>query len=165
MANMVERYAAARRIFEDSAADPGWIAGALGISPASLETVARRENWRRREGMGDTLDRLLAQLSAQLRLFEDQAEAAEGLSKAQLDALLAITRTFDRLGEMKRAEEARRAEGPDDAMIETARAAVERRVGELSEQRAATMVDLMAGEGPAPDGDGTDDEANAGERA
>ena len=153
MVTAVERRAAARRLFEDTGAEPGWIAAALGITEGSLQLLANREGWHRREGIAETVDRLLAQLSAQLALFERQAESADGLSKAQLDALLAITRTFDRLGEMKRAEEARRSAAPDEREVGLAREAVERRVGELSEQRAASMVGTMAGGGDGP-GDG-----------
>ena len=149
MSTAVERRAAARRLFEDTGAEAAWIAGALGIAEASLHQLALREGWRRREAaIAETVDRLLAQLSAQLALFERQAEEAEGLSKAQLDALLAITRTFDRLGEMKRAEEARRSAEPDAREIDRARHAVERRVGELSEQRAVSIIAASAADRP-----------------
>lgn len=148
MATMVERRVAARRLFEETAAPVEWIAGTLGIRVASLDAIARREEWRTREetgGIETTIDRLIAQLSAQLRLLEERAEEADALSKPELDALLAITRTFDRLGEMKRAEEARRAEGPDRTEIERAHEAVERRVGELAEQRSETVISMVNG--------------------
>ena len=145
MATMVERRAAARRLFEETAAPAEWIAGALGIEPTSLDVIARREGWRVRESIEATIDRLIAQLSAQLRLLEARAAEADTLSKPELDALLAITRTFDRLGEMKRAEEARRGDRPDRAEIERAHEVVERRVGELAEQRSTTMLEIING--------------------
>ena len=146
MSTAATRRAAARLLYERTNAEEAWIADALGITAASLATLAAREGWRQREGLEGTVDRLLAQLSAQLDRFETRADEAQGLSKSELDALLAITRTFDRLGEMKRAEEERRRAGPDDGEIERARAVVERRVGELSEQRATTIVAVMTGE-------------------
>ena len=155
-----DRWRAARRLFENTGADAEWIAGALGVGPARLEAVARRDGWERRpDGLEGTIDRLLGQMSAQLRLFEHQAESADGLSKPQLDALLAITRTFDRLNEMKRAEEARRAALPDRGELERAREAVDRRVAQLTEQRAANVMNMMrapetddGGSAPPPGG-------------
>ena len=142
-----ERRAFARRLFEESDAEPEWIAGALGVEPRTLQGLAARGDWMRRgadeDGLGRTIDRLMVQLSAQLRRFEAEAEEADGLSKQQLDALMAITRTFDRLGEMKRAEETRASEQPDDTELRRAREVIERRVGELSEQRVETIIDHL----------------------
>ena len=142
-----ERRAHARRLFEESDAEPSLIAGALGIELRTLEGLAAREDWRRRgtheDGLARTIDRLMVQLSAQLRRFETEADGADGLSKPQLDALMAITRTFDRLSEMKRAEEERAAERPDDREVRRAREVIERRVGELSEQRVETIIDHL----------------------
>ena len=151
------RRAAARLLYERTNAEEAWISDALGIAAASLATLAAREGWQRREGLEGTVDRLLAQLSAQLDRFEQRASEAEGLSKSELDALLAITRTFDRLGEMKRTEEERRRAGRDDGEISRARAVVERRVGELSEQRATTIIAVMTGE-PNTTGEPSTDE-------
>ena len=141
------RRAAARRLFEESDADPGVIAEAAGIERTTLDGIARREGWVPRgegdDGLARTIDRLMAQLSAQLRAFEARTEDGAEMGKSELDALLAITRTFDRLAEMKRAEEARSAAGPNDHELKRARAVIERRVGELSEQRVETIIDHL----------------------
>ena len=141
------RRAAARRLFEEAGAPLELIAGAMGLRAASLERLAAQEGWAGPMAGGgaltDTLDRLLAQLSAQLTRFEGEAESAEGLSKPQLDALIAITRTFDRLSEMRREEEARGRGRREEAELARAREAVERRVGELAEQRAETIIDHL----------------------
>ena len=140
------RRAAARVLFEDGA-EPALVAAALGIAVASLDRIVAKEGWAPPEPhadrLGGTLDRLLEQLSAQLLRFEAATDEEEGLSKAQLDALLAITRTFDRLSEMKREEEARGSGRRDEAELKRARATVERRVGELAEQRAETIIDHL----------------------
>ena len=143
----IERRAAGRRLFEESDADPDLIAAALGIGRATLDGLARREGWVARgeddDGLARTIDRLMAQLSAQLRAFEERTQEGIELGKPQLDALLAITRTFDRLAEMKRAEEARLSGRPDDHELKRARATIERRLGELSEQRVETIIDHL----------------------
>ena len=141
------RRAAARRLYEESDADPTIIAAASGIEIATLEGLARREGWVPRgeadDGLARTIDRLMAQLSAQLRAFEARTEEGGAMGKSELDALLAITRTFDRLSEMKRAEEARASGAPDEHELKRARAVIERRVGELSEQRVETIIDHL----------------------
>ena len=146
-ATSATRCAAARRLFEESDAEPALIAAAIGVGPVTLEGLARREGWVARgdgdDGLARTIDRLMAQLSAQLRAFEARAEEGGEMGKAELDALLAITRTFDRLAEMKRAEEARLSGRPDDHELKRARATIERRLGELSEQRVETIIDHL----------------------
>ena len=141
------RRAAARRLFEESDADPELIAAATGIERSTLDGIARREGWVPRgegdDGLARTIERLMAQLSAQLRAFEARTEDGAEMGKSELDALLAITRTFDRLSEMKRAEEARASTRPDEHELKRARAVVERRVGELSEQRIETIIDHL----------------------
>ena len=141
------RRGAARRLFEENGAPIELIAEAMGLRAASVERLAAQEGWAGpMAGAGaltETLDRLLAQLSAQLTRFEGEAETAEGLSKPQLDALIAITRTFDRLSEMRREEEARGRGRRDETELRRARETVERRVGELAEQRAETIIDHL----------------------
>ena len=142
-----ERRGHARRLFEESDADPDWIAGAMGIGRASLDGLARREGWvpkgEDEDGLAHTIDRLVTQLSVQLRAFEARTANGEEMGKVELDALLAITRTFDRLAEMKRAEEARASGRPDERELNRARAVIERRVGEISEQRVETIIDRL----------------------
>ena len=136
-----DRRAAARLLYERSDADPEWIAAAMGVEPGWLAQLIARENWRRRAAdMTTTIDRLMRHVSAQLKAFEEDGETT---GKARLDALLAITRTFDKLAEMRRGEEARAGgEGDDRALVE-ARRTVERRVGELAGQRAETIIEHL----------------------
>ena len=137
-----DRRAAARLLFERSDADPEWIAAVWGVEPGWLAGLMAREGWERRAtDARATIDRLMRQVSAQLAAFEadDQTSGKEG-GKARLDALLAITRTFDKLVEMRREEDGRRSGEGDARALEAARRTVERRVGELAEQRADAMV-------------------------
>ena len=135
---------AARELIE-SGADPDLVAAVMGIKRASLDKIARREGWRlpgRQRGFGQTLDRLIAQLAAQLDRFEHE-DAGDAPNKAQLDTLLAMARAFDRLMEMRRDEEARGRDAKNEAELKRARQTVERRVGELAEQRAETIIDHL----------------------
>ena len=137
-----DRRAAARHLFERTSADPDRIAALWGVEPDWLARLAAREGWTR-AGPGDaraTIDRLMRHVSAQLAAFEEDA----GLGKARLDALLAIARTFDRLAEMRRAEDERGGGADDGRALARARAVVERRVGELAGQRAETMIGHLA---------------------
>ena len=137
---------AAARALVEGGADPDLVASAMGIKSASLDQIARREGWRvtakRPAAFGQTLDRLIAQLATQLDRFENE-DAGGALNKTQLDALLAMARAFDRLMEMRREEEARGRNTKDEAELERARQTVERRVGELAEQRAETIIDHL----------------------
>ena len=157
--DVAARRAAARRLFEETSADPAWIAGALGIKAETLRTIAAKGGWRRladgaadpiaggeagdarHDPLGSTLDRLIRQLSGQLAVLEAEAATGGAMSKPHLDALLAITRTFDRLSEMKREDDARGQRVRDEGALTRARDIVERRVGELAQQRAETIID------------------------
>ena len=136
-----DRRAAARLLFERSDADPEWIASLWGVEPGWLARLIAREGWQRREtDMTGTINRLMRQVSAQLAAFEGDAETT---GKARLDALLAITRTFDKLAEMRREEDARGGGKDDERALKAARRTVERRVGELATQRAETIIEHL----------------------
>ena len=133
-----DRRAAARLLYERSDADPEWIASVWGVEPGWLAQLIAREGWERRAtDARATIDRLTRQVSAQLAAFEEDGETT---GKARLDALLSITRTFDKLSEMRREEDERLGGEGDDRTIRAARQTVERRVGELAEQRAETII-------------------------
>ena len=133
-----DRRAAARLLYERSDADPEWIASVWGVEPGWLGQLISREGWQRRAtDARTTIDRLMRQVSAQLAAFEDDADMT---GKARLDALLSITRTFDKLSEMRRDEDERHGGEGDDRAIRAARRTVERREGELAEQRAETII-------------------------
>ena len=154
-----DRRAAARLIHERSDVDAETIATLWGVEPDWLARLMVREGWHRADAgdLGATIDRLMRQLSAQLSAFEaaDEEEGrGAGLGKPRLDALLAITRTFDKLAEMRRAEDERRAGEGDDRVLERARARVEARVGELAGQRVETVIGQLTDVG-AVDRDGT----------
>lgn len=137
-----DRRAAARLLYERSDADIEWIAACWSVEPAWLSHLIAREGWTRRPTDARAMiDRLLRQVSAQLGAFE--AEEGELVGKARLDALLAITRTFDKLSEMRRSEDARAGGEDDGRALAAARQTVERRVGELAGQRADTMIEQL----------------------
>lgn len=150
-----DRRLAARRIYERTEAHTDWIAALWGVEPGWLTQLVAREGWSRGEAdPRTTIDRLMRHVSAQLAAFEaDAGEGSEGKGsggsgsgggKARLDALLAITRTFDKLAEMRRAEDERRGGEGDERALARARDLVERRVGELAGQRAETMIEHLA---------------------
>ena len=146
-----DRRAAARLIHERSDADPEWIAALWGVEPGWYEKLAVREGWQRSDAgdLGATIERLMRQMSAQLAALEAlAAEEADGtgFDKPRLDALLAITRTFDKLSDMRRAEDDRRGGGGDERAIHRARTQVEARVGELAEQRVETIIEHLRDE-------------------
>ena len=145
-----DRRAAARLIHERSDADPEWIATLWGVAPGWYGKLAAREGWRRRDAadLGATIDRLMRRMSAELAALETAAdEAGEGgFGKQRLDALLAITRTFDKLSEMRRAEDERRDDEGDRRALDRARSQVEARVGELAEQRVETIIERLRDE-------------------
>ena len=136
-----DRRAAARLLYERSDADPEWIAAAWGVESGWLSQLIAREGWERRAADARaTIDRLMRQVSAQLAAFEADDDT---VGKARLDALLAITRTFDKLAEMRREEEARVGGEGDERALRAARRTIEARVGELAGQRAETIIEHL----------------------
>ena len=153
-----ERWAAARRVFEDGKAGFATIARLTGCGEASLARRVRREGWRapqQTEITPDHLARLRRELARWIGRIETLGAALEagegGVDKADLDAALAAFRALEK------AEDMARAQMTEDTIDNDAEKAavlekINQRIVALAHEFAAEIVDGGGGGGGASGG-------------
>lgn len=149
---------AVRALYEGAPADLALLARACGRSRAYLERVAKTEGWLRPalDGDSEALERRLLALSdrlvADLEAASAEGRAAGSYDKGRIDALSAMLRMVEKVGEMARVpERAAEKQKKSDEELAAAYALIDARIVELACELAAAMGGGTADAGPGGD--------------
>ncbi|MFC6487537.1 hypothetical protein [Nitratireductor sp. GCM10026969] len=150
-----------RALYEGAPASLDLLARISGRTEAYLERRAREEGWRAPEEFSlsdpEALERRLMALSdrlvGDLEAASAEGRAAGGYDKARIDALSAMLRMVEKLGEMTRVpERAAEKKKKNDAELAAALALIDARIVELACELAASLGGgEPQGEAGAPD--------------
>lgn len=148
------QWIAIRALYEGAAVTPENLSEATGYKLATLRRIARQQGWRSGFASRLTSGELLDQ-EARLRLLLDgaigRAEAAEreGRSdKTLIDAITAIMRTLEKIGEVTRGESsAKENQIKRDADMAGALRRIDERIVELAREYARELGATGAGAG------------------
>ena len=157
MANAsVDRWVALRALYEGAPATAERLAAAGGCSQKFLEAKAAAEGWKaadaddaagREERLQKMLDRMIGELEA---IGEADGEGAVGFDKARIEAVSALTRTLEKIGEITRSTgDAKENRASSHADMAEALRVIDRRIVELA-------AGLGGAEHPACAGDAGD---------
>lgn len=140
VAHANERWMATRALYEGAPPDIERLALATGRSAASIRRRAAREKWSRgqpprtrsdpRARLAKVVDRLIGEVEAIGMGSEDGAGA---LNKTRIDAISALTRTLEKIGEITRLDDgAKEHQMRRDADMAGALKRIDQRIVELA---------------------------------
>lgn len=149
------RHRAQRALAEGTDISLERIAEACGRSAKGLRTQAGREGWALREAPGQDVAGRVRQVAGQLlgrleALGNSAGEGGKGISKTEIDGIIAMVRGLDKIGEIMRPDEAAKENqiGSDED-VAAALQAINDRIVALARELAACLV---AGDGGRADG-------------
>jgi len=158
MARMTQaRWAAARALAEGMPVSLPALASVAGLAAATVARRARGERWASAaDGKGPDyagrIEGLAGRLIAEMEAIERDAEGG-GYDKGRIDAVVALTRALEKLGEFTQSGHHRReAAQTTDADIADALRRMDERIVELARQYAAELVADKADAAPAAAG-------------
>jgi len=140
------RHRAQRALVEGT--DMSWacIAEACGRSPAGLMAQAKREGWALRQATELDVAARVRQVAGQLlgrleALGNSAGEGGKGISKTEIDGIIAMVRGLDKIGEIMRPDEAAKENqiGSDEDVAAVLQL-VNDRIIALARELAASLV-------------------------
>ena len=140
------RRRAQRAMAEGAKASLALIADGCGRSLASLRREAERDGWRLdRPNMGDVLERIRILCNMLLERLEEVARAAlEGggrIDKGEIDAIVSLTRSLEKIVEITRPEEAvRENQIAQDEQVADMLQAINDKIVELARELAKELA-------------------------
>jgi uncharacterized protein YjcR len=144
-----DRWTAARAIYQNEQPSLEQIAALSGWSPQTIRARAAREGWLRSDApqrkdrnarVAKVVDRLLGEIEA---LGIGTGEGAIGLDKARIEAISALMRTLEKIGELTRSEESvdvKESQTKRDADIAGFLKRIDERIVELATGYAKQLV-------------------------
>lgn len=142
----VARHRAQRALVEGTDISLERIAEACGRSPDGLRAQAEREGWVLRPGSGQDVAARVRHVAGQLlgrleALGSGAGEEGKGISKAEIDGIIAMVRGLDKIGEIMRPDEAAKENqiGSDEDVAAVLQA-INDRIIALARELAASMV-------------------------
>jgi hypothetical protein len=143
-----ERWIAARAIYEETRATVEQLAATTGCKAATIEARAVREKWVRstestrpasqNERLAKVVDRLIGEVEA---IGMGNGEGGTLLDKARIDAISALTRTLEKIGEITRgSDSAKENQIKRDADMAGILRRIDQRIVELAEGYARQLV-------------------------
>ena len=158
MARMTQaRWTAARALAEGMPVTLPILASVAGLAVATVAKHARREGWVLAAGgqglsYAGRIEGLAGRLIAEMEAIERDAEGA-GYDKGRIDAVAALTRALEKLGEFTQSGHHRReAAQSTDAEIADALRRMDERIVELAREYAAELVAGQSDAAPAAAG-------------
>ena len=148
------RWAAARALAEGMPVSLAVLADIAGLAETTVAKRASREGWASAQGLdyASRIEGLAGRLIAEMEAIERSADGA-GYDKGRIDAVAALTRALEKLGEFTQSGHHRReAARSTDADIADALRRLDERIVELAREYAAELVAGKPDAAPAASG-------------